>query len=63
MKIEARMALMGSRIKSVQEGIKNLADAHKGFQDDMNDFMAFIGHRLADHEQRISKLERKRRMR
>ncbi|MEQ8686001.1 MAG: hypothetical protein RIE86_11940 [Imperialibacter sp.] len=62
MKIEARMVHMGSRITSIQEGIKDLAESHKGFQADLNDFMAFVGQGLADHEQRISNLERKRRI-
>ncbi|MEQ8416551.1 MAG: hypothetical protein RIB71_18865 [Imperialibacter sp.] len=61
-KIEARMAHVGSRSTSIQEGIKDLADSHKGFQADLNDFMAFVSQGLADHEKRISILERKRRI-
>ncbi len=59
-KIESRLTQMDAKIAFLHDGVKGLADSHKGFQEEMTDFMAFMADGLADHEKRISNLERKK---
>ncbi len=58
-KIESRLNQMDTKISFLHNGLKGLAQSHKGFQEEMTGFMSFMADGLADHEKRISDLERR----
>lgn len=49
---------MDAKISFLHDGVKGLAETHKGFQEEMTNFMSFMAEGLADHEKRISDLEK-----
>lgn len=48
-KIEERLVQMDAKISFLHDGVKGLAESHKGFQEEMTDFMSFMAEGLADH--------------
>ena len=59
LKIERSLAQMDVKISFLHDGVKGLAESHKGFQGEMTNFMSFMAEGLADHESRISSIEKK----
>lgn len=41
-KIERSLNQMEAKISFLNDGMKGLAESHKGFQEEMTDFMAFM---------------------
>jgi hypothetical protein len=58
-KIEKRLNEVDAKISFLHDGVKGLSESHKGFMDEMNDFMSFIAEGLSDHENRIKTIEKK----
>lgn len=58
-KIERSLNQMDAKISFLHDGVKGLRESHRGFQEEMTDFMSFIAEGLSDHEQRISSIEKK----
>ncbi len=58
-KIERRLNEMDAKISFLHDGVKGLSESHKGFMDEMNDFMSFVAEGLSDHENRIKSIENK----
>lgn len=58
-KIEKSLNQMDAKISFLNDGVKGLASSHKEFQQEMTDFMSFMAEGLADHESRISLIEKK----
>lgn len=58
-KIERSLNHMDSKISFLHDGVKALRESHNEFQEEMTDFMSFIAEGLADHESRISTIEKK----
>ena len=50
---------MEAKISYLHDGVKGLADAFKSFEHDITEFMAFTAENYADHEKRISDIEKK----
>ena len=57
-KIERSLSQMDAKISFLHDGVKGLLESHKGFQEEMTDFMTFMAEGLSDHEQRISSIEK-----
>ncbi|MEQ8243031.1 hypothetical protein [Fulvivirga sp.] len=51
---------MEAKISYLHEGVKGLSEAFKSFEEDITEFMAFTAENYADHEKRISNLEKRR---
>ncbi len=58
-KINKRMNEMDAKISFLHDGFKGLSESHKGFMDEMNDFMSFVAEGLSDHENRLKNIEKK----
>lgn len=58
-RIESSLSQMDAKISFLYDGVKGLGESHKGFQEEMSDFMSFMAEGLADHESRISTIEEK----
>jgi hypothetical protein len=58
-KIKTSLNVMEAKISFLNEGVKGLAEAFKDFEGEMSDFMAFTAKNYADHEKRITELEKK----
>ncbi len=58
-KINRSLNQMEAKISYLHDGVKGLADAFKDFEQDITEFMAFTAESYADHEKRISDLEKK----
>ncbi len=58
-KINKSLNMMEAKIEYLHEGVKGLGNAFKDFQHKITDFMAFTAEHYADHEKRISELEKK----
>lgn len=58
-KIEARLNHMDAKISYLHDAVKDLKKSHNEFQEEMTDFMSFMAEGLADHETRISSIEKK----
>lgn len=54
------MNQIDSKISFLHDGVKGPAESHKGFHEGMSDLMSFMAEGLADHEKRISDLEKKK---
>tara|TARA_R100000027_G_scaffold55112_1_gene44270 strand:+ start:2804 stop:2971 length:168 start_codon:yes stop_codon:yes gene_type:complete len=50
---------MDAKISFLHDGFKGLSESHKGFMDEMNDFMSFVAEGLSDHENRLKNIEKK----
>mgnify|MGYP006879164849 CR=1 FL=1 len=58
-KIERSLSQMDAKISFLHDGIKGLSESHRGFQEEMIDFMSFMAEGLSDHEKRIASIEKK----
>lgn len=59
-KISKSLNQMEAKISYLHEGVKGLSEAFKSFEEDITEFMAFTAENYADHEKRISNLEKRR---
>lgn len=50
---------MDAKISYLHDAVKDLKKSHNEFQEEMTDFMSFMAEGLADHETRISYIEKK----
>ena len=50
---------MEAKISYLHEGVKGLQDSFRDFHEDITDFMAFTAEKYADHEKRLTALEKK----
>ena len=57
--IKRSLNSMDAKITYLHDGMKGLADAFKEFQDEMTDYLSFSAENYADHEKRITALEKK----
>ena len=58
-RIERNLNQMDAKISYLHDGVKGLRESHNEFQEEMIDFMSFMAEGLADHESRISSIEKK----
>jgi DNA helicase IV len=58
-RIKGSLNMMEAKISYLNDGVKGLAEAFKEFESEISDFMAFTAENYADHEKRISDLEKK----
>lgn len=50
---------MEAKISYLHQGVNGLSEALRDFQTEISDFMMFTAENYADHEKRISNLEKK----
>jgi len=50
---------MDAKITFVHDVFKGLSKSHKGFMDEMKDFMSFVAEGLFVHENRLKNIEKK----
>lgn len=50
---------MEAKISFLHDGVRELGEVFKEFQSEMSDFMSFTAENYANHEKRISDLEKK----
>lgn len=58
-RIKKSLNMMEAKISYLNDGVKGLSEAFKDFENEISDFMAFTAENYADHEKRISDLEKK----
>ena len=57
--VENSLNHMGAKISCLHDAVKGLKKSHNEFQEEMTDFMSFMAEGFADHETRISSIEKK----
>ncbi|WP_416866013.1 MAG: hypothetical protein ACMVP2_27625 [Imperialibacter sp.] len=58
-KINRSLNTMEAKISYLHEGMRGLQDSFKEFHEDITEYMAFSAEKYADHEKRLSALEKK----
>ncbi|MEQ9289424.1 MAG: hypothetical protein RIG77_21025 [Cyclobacteriaceae bacterium] len=58
-KINRSLNSMKVKISHLHKSIKGLNQSFKGFHEDISEYMAFTAESYADHERRLSVLEKK----
>lgn len=58
-KINSSLAHMNAKISVLHDGVKGLSESFKEFEEDITEFMAFTAENYANHEKRISDIEKK----
>ncbi|WP_339792263.1 hypothetical protein [uncultured Imperialibacter sp.] len=58
-KINRSLNTMETKISYLHEGMRGLQDSFKEFHEDITEYMAFSAEKYADHEKRLSALEKK----
>lgn len=58
-KIKRSLNTMEAKISFLHDGIKGLSEAFKDFHQKITEFMSFTADNYADHEKRISSMERR----
>ena len=58
-KISKSLNVVETKISCLHEGVKGLQDSFRDFHEDITDFMAFTAEKYADHEKRLTALEKK----
>ncbi len=57
-KVNRSLHHMGSKLHGIQEDVKGLSDSFMEFREDITEYLSFSAEKYADHESRISKLEK-----
>jgi len=58
-KINRSLHAMETKISYLHEGMRGLQDSFKEFHEDIAEYIAFSAEKYADHEKRLSALEKK----
>jgi hypothetical protein len=58
-RINRSINAMEAKISYLHQGVNGLSEALRDFQTEISDFMMFTAENYADHEKRISNLEKK----
>ena len=57
--VERSLNHVDAKISYLHDALKGVKKSHNEFQEEMTDFMSFMAEGLADHETRISSIEKK----
>ena len=57
--VENSLNQMDAKISFLHDAVRDLKKSHNEFQEEMTDFMSFVAESMADHETRISSIEKK----